>query len=138
MKPLIQVLGATGVGKSQAAFALAGRFGAEIISADSVQVYRGFDIGTDKVDAQRRLQIPHHLIDIIDDCSQFNASRFLELAFAAAEQISARNAISRIRASGPRTSEASWEPISLLVAIEPNRAPSRYRRLAGSALRPPS
>jgi tRNA dimethylallyltransferase len=93
MKPLIQVLGATGVGKSQVACILAGKFNAEVISADSVQVYQGFDIGTDKIDAPGRRKIPHHLIDIIDDGSQFNASRFLELSFTAAEQISARGRI---------------------------------------------
>jgi tRNA dimethylallyltransferase len=93
MKPLIQVLGATGVGKSQVACVIARKFNAEVISADSVQVYRGFDIGTDKIDEQGRREIPHHLIDIIDDGSQFNASRFLELSFAAAEEISARGRI---------------------------------------------
>jgi tRNA dimethylallyltransferase len=93
MKPLIQVLGPTGVGKSRMAFVLAKKFAAEIISADSVQVYQGFDIGTDKVDAQGRSQVPHHLIDIIGDCSQFNASRFLELAFRAAEDIHARGKV---------------------------------------------
>ena len=93
MKPLIQVLGATGVGKSQVACAVARRFDAEIISADSVQVYEGFDIGTDKIDRQGRREIPHHLIDIIRDGSQFNASKFLELSFAAAEGISARGKI---------------------------------------------
>jgi tRNA dimethylallyltransferase len=93
MKPLIQLLGATGVGKSQVACAIAKKFNAEIISADSVQVYKGFDIGTDKIDAQGRQAIPHHLIDIISDCSQFNASKFLELSFAAAEQISSRGKI---------------------------------------------
>ncbi|MEI6614807.1 MAG: tRNA (adenosine(37)-N6)-dimethylallyltransferase MiaA [Chrysiogenales bacterium] len=93
MKPLIHVLGATGVGKSRAACAIAKKFNAEIISADSVQVYQGFDIGTAKIDLQGRREIPHHLIDIISDCSQFNASKFLELSFAAAEQISARGKI---------------------------------------------
>jgi tRNA dimethylallyltransferase len=93
MKPIIQVLGATGVGKSRVACAIAKTFAAEIISADSVQVYRGFDIGTDKIDAQGRREVPHHLIDIIGDCSQFNASRFLQLSFAAAEEISARGKI---------------------------------------------
>jgi len=93
MKPLIQVLGATGVGKSRVACALAKTFNAEIISADSVQVYQGFDIGTDKIDAQGRREIPHHLIDIIADGSQFNASKFLELSFAAAEQIRARGRV---------------------------------------------
>jgi tRNA dimethylallyltransferase len=93
MKPLIQILGATGVGKSQVAFAIAKKFNAEIISADSVQVYKGFDIGTAKIDSRRRHEIPHHLLDIIGDCSQFNASKFLELSFTAAEQISARGKI---------------------------------------------
>ena len=93
MKPLIQILGATGVGKSQAACAIAKKFNAEIISADSVQVYKGFDIGTDKINAPGRSEIPHHLIDIICDCSQFNASKFLELSFAAAEQITGRGRI---------------------------------------------
>ncbi len=93
MKPLIQVLGPTGVGKSRVACAIAKKFNAEIISADSVQVYEGFDIGTDKVDRRGRREIPHHLIDIIRDGSQFNASKFLELAFAAAEQIGSRGKI---------------------------------------------
>jgi tRNA dimethylallyltransferase len=93
MKPVIQLLGATGVGKSQVAIAIAKKINAEIISADSIQVYKGFDIGTAKIDMQGRQGIPHHLIDIINDCSQFNASKFLELSFAAAEQISARGKI---------------------------------------------
>jgi len=90
MNPVIQILGPTGAGKSRVALAVARECAAEIISADSVQVYRGFDIGTDKVSPQQRREIPHHLIDIIDDCSQFNASKFLELSFAAAAGILAR------------------------------------------------
>lgn len=93
MKPVIQILGPTGVGKSRVAMAVAREFNAEIISADSVQVYRGFDIGTDKVSPQCRQEIPHHLIDIIDDCAQFNASKFLDLAFAAAVGIHTRGRI---------------------------------------------
>jgi len=87
MKPIIQILGPTGSGKSRAALAVARALGGEIISADSVQVYQGFDIGSDKLDAARRRGIPHHLIDLIPGCEQFNASRFLELSFAAAEGI---------------------------------------------------
>jgi tRNA dimethylallyltransferase len=90
MKPIIQILGPTGSGKSRVALAVAGAVGGEIISADSVQVYQGFDIGSDKLDAARRRGIPHHLIDIIPGCEQFNASRFIELSFAAAEGIFAR------------------------------------------------
>jgi len=81
------------VGKSRVALAVARQFNAEIISADSVQVYRGFDIGTDKISPQCRREIPHHLIDIIEDCCQFNASKFLELSFAAAEGIHDRGKI---------------------------------------------
>jgi tRNA dimethylallyltransferase len=87
MPPVIQILGPTGVGKSSVAMAMARQFGGEIISADSVQVYRGFDIGTDKVSTQTRRGIPHHLIDIITDCTQFNASKFMDLSFAAARDI---------------------------------------------------
>ena len=84
MGPVIQILGPTGAGKSRMALAVARALGGEIISADSVQVYRGFDIGSDKLDTSDRRLIPHHLIDVISDCAQFNASRFLELSFAAA------------------------------------------------------
>ena len=65
----------------------------EIISADSVQVYRGFDIGSDKLSPEARRGIPHHLIDIIPDCEQFNASRFLDLSFAAAAGIWSRGRV---------------------------------------------
>ncbi|MCU0276012.1 MAG: tRNA (adenosine(37)-N6)-dimethylallyltransferase MiaA [Acidobacteria bacterium] len=90
MKPVVQILGPTGSGKTQAALAAARALGGEIISADSVQVYRGFDIGSGKATPEERREVPHHLIDIIADCAQFNASRFLELAHAAAEDIGSR------------------------------------------------
>jgi tRNA dimethylallyltransferase len=93
MKPVVQILGATGSGKSRAALAVARAIDGEIISADSVQVYRGFDIGSDKAGREERRQVPHHLIDIIDDGEQFNASRFLERAFAAAKGIWARGRV---------------------------------------------
>ena len=92
-KPVVQVLGPTGSGKSRVSLAVARAFGGEIISADSVQVYRGFDIGTDKVSPRLRREVPHHLIDIIADCEQFNAHKFLELSFAAAEGIAARGRV---------------------------------------------
>ena len=90
---VIQVLGPTGVGKSRMAVHLAASHGGEIISADSMQVYRGFDIGTDKLSLRSRGGIPHHLIDIVDDCSQFNAARFLGAAFTAALGITKRGKI---------------------------------------------
>ena len=93
MKPVIQVLGPTGSGKTRVALAAARAIGGEIISADSVQVYRGFDIGTDKLPPAARSDVPHHLIDIIADCEQFNASKFLRLSFAAAQGIWGRGRV---------------------------------------------
>jgi tRNA dimethylallyltransferase len=93
MKPVVQILGPTGSGKSRVALAAARAIDGEIISADSVQVYSGFDIGSDKVSRQHRQEVPHHLIDIIPGCEQFNASQFLELSFAAAAGIYARGRV---------------------------------------------
>lgn len=90
MKFIIQILGPTGVGKSNVALFLAQQFYGEIISADSMQVYKGFDIGTDKIPPHLMNNIPHHLIDILDDCSQFNSSMFLEHSFKISEDIISR------------------------------------------------
>ena len=68
---LVVVLGPTAVGKSRVAVDLALRFGGEIVSGDSIQVYRGFDIGTDKPDVAARRSVPHHLIPTaVPDCLQ--------------------------------------------------------------------
>lgn len=73
---LVFIVGPTGAGKSAAALRLAERFGGEIISCDSMQVYRGFDIGTDKPSAEEQARVTHHLIDIVDAGTQFNAADF--------------------------------------------------------------
>jgi len=89
--PLLAALvGPTAVGKSALGLALAERFDGEIISCDSMQVYRGFDIGTDKPGPEDRRRVPHHLIDIRDGREQFTAADFAVLAARAAEQIRER------------------------------------------------
>jgi len=90
---LVILCGPTGVGKSRAAIALAGRVDGEIVNADSMQVYRGFDIGTDKVPAGDRRGIPHHLLDIAEATTQFTAADFVREALAAARGIIERNRI---------------------------------------------
>lgn len=92
-KTLVLIVGPTGVGKSAAGLALARRVGGEIVNADSMQVYRGFDIGTDKPPAEDRRAVVHHLIDIADPSSQFTAADFAALAFEAATDILGRGGV---------------------------------------------
>jgi tRNA dimethylallyltransferase len=87
---LVVVLGPTAVGKSRVAVDLALRFGGEIVSGDSIQVYRGFDIGTDKPGPEVRRGVPHHLIDIVGPEDQYTAADFVRDALAAADGIAAR------------------------------------------------
>lgn len=87
---LLIVLGPTAVGKSRIAVDLALRFGGEVISGDSIQVYRGFDIGTDKPAPEARRGVPHHLIDVVGPDVQFTAADFVREALAAAEAIAGR------------------------------------------------
>lgn len=90
VKPLIAVLGPTAVGKSALGIALAERLGGEVINCDSTAVYRGFDIGTDKVPMAGRRGIPHHLIDIADPTAEYTAAQFARDATAAIGEIQAR------------------------------------------------
>ena len=90
MKPLIAILGPTATGKSALGIAIAGKFNGEIINCDSTAVYRGFDIGTDKVPMADRKGIPHHLIDIADPTDEYTAAHFARDAAAATRDIHAR------------------------------------------------
>lgn len=85
--PLLVVTGPTASGKSALAIRLASKFGSEIISADSMQVYRGFDIGTAKPGREELSKVPHHLIDVADPTENYSAGRFREEAAAAVERI---------------------------------------------------
>ncbi|MCL5807594.1 MAG: tRNA (adenosine(37)-N6)-dimethylallyltransferase MiaA [Deltaproteobacteria bacterium] len=80
-KPSVIILvGPTGVGKTRMALKMAGLFGGEIVSADSLQVYRGMDIGTAKPTPEERQYVPHHLIDVADPDQPFDVSRYCDLA----------------------------------------------------------
>jgi tRNA dimethylallyltransferase len=84
---MILILGVTASGKGDVAFELARKIGAEIISIDSMKVYRRMDIGTAKPSLSRRRQVKYHLIDVVEPSESFSVDRFLELAHAAIEQI---------------------------------------------------
>jgi tRNA dimethylallyltransferase len=77
--PLVVVLGPTGAGKSALALSLARAFQGEVVNCDSVQVYRGLDIGSAKLPAHSRQGIPHHLIDIIDPAQDLTAGAYAGL-----------------------------------------------------------
>ncbi|MEP0846924.1 MAG: tRNA (adenosine(37)-N6)-dimethylallyltransferase MiaA [Phycisphaerae bacterium] len=88
---VIVILGCTACGKGALARALAVRFGAEIISVDSMKVYRGMNVGTGKPGPAARAAIPHHLIDVADPWEPFSAARFVALADQAVAEIHARS-----------------------------------------------
>ncbi len=90
---LLLILGPTAVGKTEISLALAEEIGAEIISADSMQVYRGMDIGTAKPAPAERARVPHHLIDVVDPEEEFSAGRFVQLADEAIEDVGRRGKI---------------------------------------------
>ena len=92
-KPLIILTGPTAVGKSALSIALAKAVGGEIISADSMQVYKGMDVGTAKISKEEMDGIPHYLIDVLDPKEAFHVVRFKELGNAALEEIYHKNKI---------------------------------------------
>ncbi len=91
MKQPIFIAGPTAVGKSAIALALAKKIGGEIISSDSMQVYRGLDLGTAKPTADERKRISHHLIDVCELTAAFDAAQFIRLAQKAVSEIQSRN-----------------------------------------------
>jgi len=88
---MILILGVTGSGKGRLAFDLARDLGGEIISIDSMKVYRRMDIGTAKPPKEARAQVKHHLIDIIEPSDSFSVRSFLDNALEAIKQIKAGN-----------------------------------------------
>lgn len=92
-KRVLVITGPTATGKTALGVALARRLGGEVISADSMQVYRGMDIGTAKATAAEMQGIPHHLLDVADPGEAWSAARWVDAAAEAAEGIFARGAI---------------------------------------------
>ena len=91
--PLIVIAGPTGSGKSELALRLAEKFAGEVVSCDSVQVYRRFDIGTAKLGHWQRRGIPHHLIDVVDPGEVFTAGDYARAARPILREISARGRV---------------------------------------------
>ena len=93
MSKIIAIIGPTASGKSSLGERLARECPGEIISCDSVQVYRGFNVGTSKPPMDIQGEIPHHLIDVVEPQEPFHAGRFVELADTAIEHVHSRQKI---------------------------------------------
>lgn len=88
--PLLALVGPSASGKSELALKLCERIGGEVVSADSVQIYRRFDIGSAKPSAAERARVPHHLIDELEPLDAADAARFVQLADGKIADIVAR------------------------------------------------
>ncbi|MCR5088965.1 MAG: tRNA (adenosine(37)-N6)-dimethylallyltransferase MiaA [Oscillospiraceae bacterium] len=87
MKKLLIVAGPTASGKTALGIALARRLGGEIVSADSMQIYRGMDVGTAKATPEERAAVPHRMLDLLEPGENYSVSRYVEEATAVCESL---------------------------------------------------
>ena len=90
MARLVAIVGPTATGKSALGIGLARRLNGEVVGCDSTAVYRGFDIGTDKVPPGEQQGIPHHMVDVADPLEEYSAARYAREAAAVIRGITAR------------------------------------------------
>lgn len=140
MKKVVILLGPTGVGKTGAAILLAKTLDTEIISSDSMQVYRGMDIGTAKSPVNERATVKHHMIDIIDPSEPFSAGQYMERILPVIDDLQRRGrvplvvggtglyikAITRGIFSGP---PADWDLREQLLYLEREKSGSLHEYL---------
>ena len=99
-KKILVVAGPTASGKTALGISLALALGGEIVSADSMQVYRGMDIGTAKATPAERAAVPHHMLDVADPAEDYSVSRYVEEPLSAAKR-SSPAAVSRSLSAVP-------------------------------------
>ncbi|CAN5764823.1 tRNA (adenosine(37)-N6)-dimethylallyltransferase MiaA [soil metagenome] len=126
VKPLV-IVGPTASGKTALSLDVARRLGGEIISMDSRQVYRGMDIGTAKVAAEQRLQVPHHGLDLVNPSERFGAGEFARRSRIWIQDIADRGKVPILVGGTGFFLRALTNPIFQ----EPELDPERRRRLQG-------
>lgn len=126
---LVLITGPTAVGKSALALVLAERFGGEIVSADSRQVYRRMDIGTAKPTAAERARMPHHLLDLVDPDEAFSVAEYQAAAERALADVAARGRVPFLVGGSPHYVQAVMDRLDL-----PRVAPQPALRAALEAL----
>lgn len=128
MTKVAAIVGPTAVGKTELSVHLAHRLDAEIVSVDSMQVYRGMDIGTAKPDAAMRERVPHHMLDLFDASHDVTVAEFQSLARAAIDDISARGKLPLLVGGSGLYFRAVVDDLSF-----PPRQPDVRRRLEEEA-----
>ncbi len=127
---LVALVGATAVGKSEAAVGLAESLGAEIVSCDSMQSYRGMDIGTAKPGPALLERVPHHLLDLLDPTHELTVSEFQARARASIAEISGRGRLPLLVGGSGLYFRAVVDDLAF-----PPRSPEVRRRLEAEAVR---
>ena len=136
MDPVLVIVGPTATGKSDLGLALAERFDGEIVNADALQVYRGFDLGTAKPTVEERGRIPHHLIDILDAEQRYSAGDFARRARLALEEIAARGRRAIVVGGSGLYVRALVEGISPIPPGNPQLREHLRRRATAEGLEP--
>ncbi len=126
---VLAVVGATATGKSALALHLAEALGGEIVNADALQVYRGFDIGTGKPTAEERRRVPHHLVDILEPGERFSAGDFARRARAAIAAIRSRGKLPILAGGSGLYVRAALDGISPLPPRQPELRAAIEERL---------
>ena len=132
--PIVAVVGPTAVGKSRLALALAESRDGEIINADALQAYRGFDLGTAKPTPDERRRVPHHLLDVLDPTERYSAGEFARRARAAIADIHARRRLPIVVGGSGLYFKALFAGISPIPRATPAVRASLRRRLAAEGL----
>ena len=131
---MIAIVGATATGKSELAMALAEALPGEIVNADALQVYRGFDVGTAKPSPEERARVPHHLIDILDPHERWSAGEFARRAREAAAGIQERDKVPIVVGGSGLYLRALFEGISPIPPGDPEVRSELRRRVEEEGL----
>ena len=134
MQPVLAIVGATATGKSALGLALAENLSGEIVNADALQVYRGFDIGTAKPSLADRERVPHHLIDILDPHETYSAGEFARRAREAISDIQRRGRVPIVVGGSGLYQRALFAGISPVPKGDPQVRRELRARLAAEGL----
>lgn len=134
MVNVVAILGPTATGKSHVALEVAQRFGGEIINADALQVYRGFDVGTAKPTPAEQRRVPHHLIDILDPHERYSAGEFARRARRVIEELGKRGRSAVVVGGSGLYLRALLEGISPVPPGDPEVRRALRRRLESEGL----